>query len=111
MSSGRFSGLATASKAISGAVWADAGSALTQVAASKANKKRFMVSLLPLFFVCGFWDWPKPYPGVIALPDFVRGVGVPVVGALPLKIADAGVQRIPRCVAGDDRWGDRRDAA
>src|SRR5260370_22801643 len=49
MSSGRFSGLATASKAISGAVWADAGSAPRQVAASTANKKRFIVTLLMMF--------------------------------------------------------------
>src|SRR5258708_5026330 len=100
MSSGRFSGLATASKAISGAVWADAGRALTQVAASKANKKRFMLSLLPMFFVCGFWDWPKPYPMSSPSPDLIRGLGDPVVDALPVKIANAGVYRIPRLESG-----------
>src|ERR1700719_3976193 len=54
MSSGKFSGLATASKAISGAVWADAGNAPSEVAASKSNKKRFMVNLLPMFLCNGF---------------------------------------------------------
>src|SRR6266852_2234786 len=74
MSSGRLSGLATASKAISGAVCADAGNAPRQAAASKANKKRFMLNLLPMFFVCGFWDWPKPHPMSSPSPDFDPGI-------------------------------------
>src|ERR1700730_3464832 len=68
MSSGRLSGLATASKAISGAVWADAGNAPSEVAASKSNKKRFMVNLLPMLLCNGF-GISETCPSVIARLD------------------------------------------
>src|SRR6266849_8819908 len=100
MSSGRLSGLATASKAISGAVWVDAGNAPRQVAASKANKKRFMLNLLPMFLCvgCGIGrNLPMSSPS----PDLIRGLTGRSSGrCAAVTIASASGYWIPRLKRG-----------
>src|SRR6266481_978378 len=102
MSSGRLSGLATASKAISGAVWADAGNAPRQVAASKANKKRFMLNLLPMFLcVCVGCGIGRNLPMSSPSPDLIRGLtGRSSRRCAAVTIASASGYWIPRLKRG-----------